>query len=207
MKNDLGTSFIWPLVFAIFGVAALSTAIILVPSMARTYADERGAAAMPCQQATAAPAPAPPRAETEPAQAAPQAEPAQAAPQVEPVPAAPQTEPAQAAPAVVPAEPASATGPWTIALNPGDYALEGDAEAAIDAISAVLARDPKAKVVLTGVNHPAKSSRRAKRAAEVVKEKITADVGVSATQVETTGAQDPGVEGLVVRAELSGGAR
>ena len=35
MKNDSGTSIVWPLALAGFGVAALSTAIILVPSMVK----------------------------------------------------------------------------------------------------------------------------------------------------------------------------
>ena len=189
MKNDSGTSIVWPLALAGFGVAALSTAIILVPSMARRYAEERAAAESPCPKAEAAAAP---EAATAPAHVL--------APAPAPAPAPPP------APAPVPA-PASATGPWTIALDPGDYALQGDAEAAIDAISAVLAHDPKAKVVLTGVNRPDKSSKRARRGAEVVKEKITADVGVSAHQVETASAQDPTVEGLIVRAEIAGGGR
>jgi hypothetical protein len=92
-------------------------------------------------------------------------------------------------------------------MDPGDYALLGDGEAVIDAIVAVLARDPGSVVSLTGVNSPNKSSKRAKRAAEVVKERIVADVGVSARQVETSGAQDPTVDGLIVRAELVGGGR
>jgi hypothetical protein len=193
MKNDLGNSIIWPLSLAVFGVASLSTAIILVPSMARKFAEERAALAAPCPKAVveaAAPAPAPAIAQAQPEPAA----------QAQPEPAAQ----AQPEPAV---QAADATGPWTISLNPSDYALLGDAEAAIDAISAVLARDPKAKVLLTGVNSPDKSSKRARRGAEVVKEKITADVGVSVRQVETASAQDPAVVGMVVRAALSGGGR
>jgi hypothetical protein len=77
----------------------------------------------------------------------------------------------------------------------------------IDAIVAVLARDPNAVVAVTGVNSPNKSSKRAKRAAETVKERILADVGVGARQVETAGAQDPAVDGLIVRAEIVGGGR
>jgi len=198
MKTDFGSSILLPVVLAGVGIAALCTAIILVPPMARRYADGR-----PCPNpaaavaAPAAPA-APPRTAAPAAAAAPAVTP--------PAPAAP---PASADEATA-AEP-SATTPelnaWSIELDPGDYALLGDADAVIDQIVAVLVRNSKATVSLTGVNHPNKSSKRAKRAAEIVKGRIVADMGVTARQVQTISAQDPAVEGLIVRAEIVGGGR
>jgi hypothetical protein len=202
MRNDFGNSIVWPLSLAGFGVAALSTAIILVPSMARMFAEEHKADARPCPAEASAEAPtAEKAAPTEKAQ--PLKETPEAAAVGKPVPAATPVHPA-----ATPSPPvAGAQGPWIIELNPDDYAFLGGADAAIDAIVAVLARDSDAKVVLTGVNRPAQSSKRAMRAAEIVRARIVADVGVAVRQVETRRAQDPTVEGLVVRAELDGGGR
>jgi hypothetical protein len=198
MKNDLGSSIIWPLLFAVFGVVALSTAIILVPSMARKYAEARAAGAPAHPRAAAMPQPA--EASPAPAEAVGGNAPAAAA-KAEPAPA-----PAPA-PQAKPERPASAEGPWTIELNPADYTLLGDAEASIDAIAAALVHDAKAKALLTGVNSPDKSSKRALRGAEIVKKKVTVDPGVSPRQIETSCAQDPAVQGMIVKAEIVGGAR
>jgi hypothetical protein len=198
MNSRSSASFLLPVVLAGVGIAALATAIILVPSMAHKYAEGR-----PCPGAAAPTAPASPPPPVEAArQEAPVARDAPTAvSSPPPAPPEPQEAPAQT-PAAAP--PGSA---WSIEMDPGDYALLGDGEAVIDAIVLVLARNPDAVVSLTGVNSPNKSSKRAKRAAEVVKEKIVADVGVSARQVQTSGAQDPTVDGLIVRAELVGGGR
>ena len=182
MTNHSRQSLLLPVLFAGLGIIALAAAIILVPAMARKYAAGR-----PCPDPTAAIGPAakivPPRIAAEPI--------------------------AKAEP-VAPAEPVATESnqtSWSIELAAADYALLGDGEAVIDAIVAVLARDPKAVVSLTGVNSPNKSSKRAKRAADIVKEKIVADAGVTVRQVETGSAQDPAVDGLIVRAEIVGGGR
>lgn len=204
MKKDTGSSIVWPLLFAVFGVVALSTALILVPSMARKYAEARAASsgggapakAVDVTPRAAGPAPAP--AEAKPEAPAPQ----------EAKPEAPAPQNAEPAPAEAkPEAPASASGPWTIELSPSDYALLGDAEASIDAVAAALAHDAKAKALLTGVNSPDKSSKRALRGAEVVKKRICVDPGVSPRQIETGSAQDPAVTGMIVKAEIVGGAR
>jgi len=196
MKDQSETSLVLPVLLAGVGIAALATAIILVPSMARKYAQGR-----PCPSAAAADGPV---AAAAPRAADPIVEPPQAAPAaaVEPT-LAPAPEP----PPPVPADGAAPSGAWSIEMDPGNYALLGDGEASIDAIVEVLARNPKARVSLTGVNNPNKSSKRAKRAAEVVKERIVADLGVTAWQVETSGAQEQAVDGLIVRAEIVGGGR
>jgi hypothetical protein len=204
MKNDTGSSIIWPLLFAVFGIAALSTAIILVPSMARKYAEARAASAVqgPPPAAVAPPA-------GKPGPAAKEAVPATADPALEAKPEelALKAKPEEPALKAKPEEPASAGGPWTIELNPADYALLGDAEASIDAIAAALVHDAKARVLLTGVNSPDKSSKRALHGADLVKKKICVDPGVSPRQIETGSAQDPAVEGMIVKAEIVGGAR
>jgi len=197
MRTEPGSTLLLPLVLAGVGIAALATAIILVPPMARKYAEGRQSP-RPAAAAALAPPAEPPRT------AAPEAA-------IAPAPAPP----APAAPAA-PADtagtlPSGATVPelaaWSIEIDPGDYALLGDADAVIDQIVAVLARDSKAVVSLTGMNNPNKSTKRAKRAAEVVKERIVADVGITARQVQTGCAQDPAVDGLIVRAEIVGGGR
>jgi len=203
MNSRSGSSFLLSVAFAGVGVIALATAIILVPSMARKYAEER-----PCPGAAAPVSPVTPQ-PVEPAR--PVAPVAGRAP-IAAVKAPPSTPPPKdaAVPQDAPAPhdaPAPAGSAWSVEMDPGNYALLGDGEAVIDAIVAVLARDAKAVVLLTGVNSPNKSSKRAKRAAEVVKERIVADVGVTARQVETDGTQDPTVDGLIVRAELVGGGR
>ena len=207
MNNQSGTSFLLPVLLAGVGIAALALAIILVPSMARKYAEARpctGAAAAEASVPTVVPGAAdrivaPPQAPpVEPASPAKGAEPAA---EVDPAPA-PLSPPAPA-----PAADAAPEGTWSIEMDPGDYALLGDGDAVIDAIVLVLARNPKAVVSLTGVNNPSKSSKRAKRAADIVKERIVADVGVTARQAVTGSAQDPAVDGLIVRAEIVGGGR
>jgi hypothetical protein len=194
MTNHSGQSLLLPVLLAGLGITALAAAIILVPAMARRYAAER-----PCPEPTAVPETA---AKIVPPQVA--AEPIAKAEPVAPVEPAATTEPAAPPEPVVPE---SGLTSWSIELAPAGYALLGDGEAVIDAIVAVLARDPKAVVSLTGVNSPNKSSKRAKRAADVVKEKIVADAGVTARQVQTGSAQDPAVDGLIVRAEIVGGGR
>ncbi|MCK9458107.1 MAG: hypothetical protein M0R80_00325 [Proteobacteria bacterium] len=200
MTNHSRQSLLLPVLLAGLGITALAAAIILVPAMARRYAAER-----PCPEPTAAIETAakivPPAFAAEPIA---KAEPAVPVEPVAPVePAAPIEPAAQTEPAATESNQTS----WSIELAPADYALLGDGEAVIDAIVAVLARDPKAVVSLTGVNSPNKSSKRAKRAADVVKEKIVADAGVTARQVQTGSAQDPAVDGLIVRAEIVGGGR
>jgi hypothetical protein len=187
MNTQKGTTVLLPVLLAGAGIAALALAIVLVPSMARRYAEGR-----PCPESAPVAA--------KPVALLPKPAPA---PEVAPAPA---RAPAPA-PAPAPVGDAKPVGAWSIELDPGSYALLGDGDAVIDAIVAVLARNPGAVVSLTGVNSPNKSSKRAKRAAEVVKERIVADVGVVARQVETTSTQDPAVDGLVVRAEIVGGGR
>ena len=101
---------------------------------------------------------------------------------------------------------ASATQ-WTIELDPGNYEIMEGGEAAVDAIVHFLTTNEDARVKLTGVNHPNKSTKRSRQAARIIKNEIIRDVGVAKHRVSIAGAQEPEVTGLLVRAEILRGRR
>jgi hypothetical protein len=176
-------SVILPVLLAVIGVAALATAVMLVPLIVRT--------------SLAQIQPATPLAAREP--------PVGDAPQQIPEPSPPQPAPAgtdqkqTAADAGAPVESVA----WTLTLDPKSYALDDASSAALDAIVRHLYAHPKNKVALTGVNNPMRSSKRAKQAARRVKETLV-ESGVERYRITANGVQEEGAKGLVVRAEIPG---
>ena len=102
---------------------------------------------------------------------------------------------------------AAFTTQWTIELDPGNYEILEGGETAVDAIVHFLTTNETARVKLTGVNHPNKSSKRSKQAARIIKDEITKDVGIANHRVSIAVTQEPEVEGLLVRAEIQGRGR
>lgn len=96
---------------------------------------------------------------------------------------------------------------WTIELDPGNYEIMKGGGAAVDAIVHFLTTNEDAKVKLTGVNHPNKSTKRSKKAARIIKDEIIRDVGVAKHRVSIAVTQEPEVTGLLVRAEIMRGRR
>jgi len=232
-----GPPIIIPILLAVVGLGALATAIVLVPPMVDRVVEARlsGQVVGPVPVGTpaGAEATAVPDVIPDPARQAPvevDAEiPVAQAPEVAQEPVAeqepgpeeqeaeqePEAEAAQGPVAQEPEAPASAPEAgggsgkeeWVIEIDASSYDLDPSADPIIDEIIAALASDNSRRVKLTGINHPSKSSKRAVKAARVVKERIVADVGIGKNRVVTKGDQDPEVEGVLVRAELTGGAR
>ena len=96
---------------------------------------------------------------------------------------------------------------WTIELDPKNYEILKGGEATVDAIVHFLTTNENARVKLTGVNHPNKSTKRSKQAARIIKEEIIRDVGVARHRVSIAETQEPEVTGLLVRAEIMRGRR
>jgi len=198
--------------FALLGAVALAASVMLSGVGGLTH-DVAPTPACPECPPSAAPQPAPPSAPVQPAAPAPTEQPAEAAPAEQPEqPAAAAEQPEQPE---QPAEPQAAaatppapggTGPWTIGLDPGSYEPDAAGQQSIAAIRTYLTANPDARVGLVGVNDIKKSSKRAKQAARKVRELI-ATGDVSPKRISTTVDQEPGAAGIVVRAEIEGGAR
>ena len=105
------------------------------------------------------------------------------------------------------APPAASETQWTIELDPGNYEILKGGEATVDAIVHFLTTNERARVKLTGVNHPNKSTKRSKQAARIIRDEIIRDVGVSKHRVSIAVTQEPEVAGLLVRAEIMKGGR
>ncbi len=96
---------------------------------------------------------------------------------------------------------------WIIELDPGNYEIINGGEATVDAIVHFLTTNEDARVKLTGVNHPNKSTKRSKQAARIIREEIIRDVGIAKHRVSIAETQEPEVTGLLVRAEIMRGRR
>lgn len=179
-----------PVLLAVIGVAALATAVMLVPVIIRTsLAQVQTTLAQPLA-APVSPAPGP------------------AATPVLPLSSAVREDPGGGDTAADTA-PDAATGEqlkWTLALDTKSYALDDASAGVVDRIVSRMRERPKATLALTGVNNPMRSSKRAKEAARRVKE-LLIEAGVERYRVTSDGAQEEGATGLVVRVEIVEGER
>lgn len=173
------TPVIMPVLLAVIGVAALATAVMLVPVIIRQSVAQISATTP--QPVSAPPAPAD-RAATAPT-----------------APDAGVELPLDAGPVEV----AIRQGPWELALSPKSYALDARGQATLSEIVACMGSHPKAKLSLVGVNNPMRSSKRAKEAARRIKESLI-EAGVERYRISVAGAQEDGAKGLVVRAAVAG---
>ena len=214
-----GPPLIVSLVLALVGVGALATAVLLVPPMVRQFAalqpapdcaqggttTSPDAAADPATQAQDAPDDAGPSgAAVEAAEgSAPSEDPTTGEPSHEDA----ADEDAEEKPAAPPKASSGGGGEWTIVLDESSYEPGAGTQEIIDQVVAALNADEGATVEAVGVNHPNKSSKRARKGANVVRELIAADVGISPRRIKVKDLQDPQEEGLCVRLTLKGGAK
>lgn len=95
-------------------------------------------------------------------------------------------------------------GPWRIAIEDENATLGADATQSINAIIAALERDPGAKLRLVAINNTNLSKKRAWRTVRIVRDYLVS-AGVAPYRVSTDAQQSTDATGLVVFAELAGG--
>jgi outer membrane protein OmpA-like peptidoglycan-associated protein len=211
-------SLVLPVLLAVIGVASLATAVMLVPLIIRESMAQmapvspaelvpRPAAPPPAHPETVPPEQATPPTAPEPGPTAPATQAPAAAQPAAPEAAAAQAIAKPAADAPSPsATAAAAAGPWTLRLDEASYTLSESSETTLGAIVLNLKSAPKTKVLLTGINNPMRSSKRAKRAAARVRE-ILIESGIERYRLQTKGSQQEGTEGVIVRVEITGVAK
>ena len=200
MPVNTNNSMMLPAVLGVVGTLALAGAVLLVPVMARRWAEDR-VAKMSAQQPKApsrpaASRPAPPPTKKPPAKQAPTPE----------EPKAEQPSPPAAPPEIPARAPGGGHPSWRIVVSPKGYAIDANGERAVVEITGYLKANEGTRAKVTGMNSPKYSSKRAKVAARRIRDMV-AEAGVSKRRMWTEAIQTEESSGFEVVVTVVGGDR